>query len=210
MQVLIADDHPLFRDALSAAINRVLPKAKVIHASCLKDAFREVASETIDLVLLDLHMPDSEGFAGLIALRHDFPALPVVVVSASTGDSVVGRALTFGAAGYIPKSTPLDEICVALDAVLAGDIWMPAGISEPLKTDTVSEKLASLTPAQLKVLLGIRAGQLNKQIAYDLQISEATVKAHVTAIFRKLDVINRTQAVLLAEKLDVERPQVMA
>lgn len=207
MKVLIADDHPLFRDALSAAVERVFSPAYVAHAACLADAAAHLQDTPCDLLLLDLHMADSEGFAGLITICHDFPALPVVVISASEGAAVVGQALAFGAAGYIPKSTPLEVICTAIRQVMDGDIWTPED-SSVAPVDGDSDKLAALTPAQLKVLLGMRAGRLNKQIAFDLGITEATVKAHVTAIFRKLGVINRTQAVLIAEKLDVERPAV--
>lgn len=206
MRVLIADDHPLFRDALSAAVQRVFDQSELIHAATLETALACLRTEPVDLLLLDLHMADSAGFAGLVTVRHDWPALPVVIISASEGSDVIQQALAFGAAGYIPKSTSLDTICEALSVVVDGDIWAPAHRQTDGDTDTATEKLASLTPAQLKVLLGMRAGRLNKQIAYDLGITEATVKAHVTAIFRKLGVINRTQAVLFAEKLDVERP----
>ncbi|MEM8799531.1 MAG: response regulator transcription factor [Pseudomonadota bacterium] len=206
---LIADDHPLFRDALAAALKRINSAAEIEEASSLGDA-RQKLTPNLNLLLLDLHMSDSEGFAGLITIRHQAPALPVIVVSASEGDDVVRRAIEFGAAGYIPKSASLDVICKAISAVLEGDIWVPddTDLNGGSGDDEVAQRIATLTPAQLRVLMGLRAGRLNKQIAYDMGITEATVKAHVTAVFRKLEVINRTQAVLAADVLDVDRPQV--
>lgn len=203
--IVIADDHPLFRNALSTAVRRVRPDATLHEASTLGQA-RGLLSADVALLLLDLHMDDSDGLAGLIAIRHDFPAIPVMVVSASEGQGVIGRAIAFGAAGYVPKSSPLEVICQAVDAVMAGDIWTP-----PVPEDVTSGRdgelgrIASLTPAQLRVLIGLREGRLNKQIAFDMGITEATVKAHVTAVFRKLGVSNRTQAVLAADALAVEQ-----
>lgn len=209
--IVIADDHPLFRDALAAAVRRVVPEAAIQTASCLTQA-RDALGADVHLLLLDIHMADSDGLAGLVAIRHDHPALPVVVVSASEGASVQARAIAFGAAGFIPKSTGLDRLCAALEAVLAGEIWAPLpdrAAADPGAPDTEAlARLASLTPAQLRVLIGVRDGRLNKQIAYDMGITEATVKAHLTAIFRKLGVINRAQAVRAAEALEIDRPAV--
>lgn len=211
-QFLIVDDHPLFRTALSAAVQRVVPSISIREATSLYEANRALKSEPVDVLLLDLHMSDSDGFAGLINIRHDYPHIPVIIVSAIEGAEVVQKSISFGAAAYIPKSFGVDQICEALEAVLNGDIWMPDGADaldeKGAQELEKAEKLASLTPAQIKVLLGIRGGRLNKQIAYDHGITEATVKAHVTAIFRKLGVMNRTQAVLYADALEVERPAI--
>ncbi len=209
-QFLIVDDHPLFRSALSAAVRRVLPHISIREATSLAEATTALEREQVDMLLLDLHMSDSDGFAGLINIRHDYPHIPVIIVSALEGSDIAHKSVSFGAAGYIPKSLSVDDICTALQAVMDGDIWLPEGYDGPAAGSEEeiekAEKLASLTPAQVKVLLGIREGRLNKQIASDHGITEATVKAHVTAIFRKLGVINRTQAVLFAESLAVERP----
>ncbi len=207
--VLIADDHPLFRDALKQALAKAAIGGKVLEASSLREAQSLLASEEISLLLLDLHMEDSQGFTGLIAIRQEHPAMPVVVISGSEDPSVIRRAICFGAAGFIPKSSSLGTMTDALQAVVQGDIWAPYDIDLSLADDNEHEekatKLADLTPAQLRVLIYVVKGLLNKQIAHEMNISEATVKAHLTAIFRKLDVISRTQAVLVAKELDVEQ-----
>lgn len=205
--VLLVDDHPLFRTALSTAVRRVRPDARIVEAPTLADAAARLRDDPgISLVLLDLRMPDCEGFTGLLTLRAEHPAVPVVVVSASEDGETVRRALSFGASGFIPKSASLETMSEALETVLTGEVWAPPvctpdndhGTSE---RDGASERIASLTPAQLRILVGLRRGRLNKQIAYEMGVSEATVKAHMTAIFRKLGVLNRTQAVIAAEAL---------
>ncbi|MCP2679578.1 response regulator transcription factor [Maricaulaceae bacterium NA33B04] len=206
-RILLADDHPLFRAALAAAVGRVAPDRTVVETSSLAETATALQAGAAELVCLDLHMEDSSGFVGLAELRRAYPNVPVVVISASTAPGVAARALEFGASGFIPKTAGMDTLCEALQAILDGEIWAPEDDSE--EADEAAEaaaKLAQLTPAQLRVMQGLAAGRLNKQIAYDMGISEATVKAHVTAIFRKLDVINRTQAVLVAQALLVEPP----
>ncbi|WP_374469409.1 response regulator [Phenylobacterium sp.] len=199
--VLLADDHPLFRTALSTAVRRVRSDARILEASTLSGALDRLReTPAVDLVLLDLRMPDCDGFTGLLTLRAEFPAAPVVVVSASEDDETVRRALAFGASGFIPKSASLETMVEALETVLAGDAWAPA-VPDPERDDAAAERIASLTPAQLRILVGLRRGRLNKQIAYEIGVTEATVKAHMTAIFRKLGVLNRTQAVIAAEAL---------
>ena len=209
--IVIADDHPLFRDAMAAAVRRVDPAATLIEAASLSDARAHLDMGAVGLLLLDLHMDDSDGFAGLVGIQHDYPAVPVAVVSASEQPGVIARAISFGAAGFIPKSTGLDTICRALEAIQGGEVWTPPGFDfgeADAESDATAARLATLTPAQVRVLLGLKRGRLNKQIAYDMGITEATVKAHVTAIFRKLGVLNRTQAVLAAEVMDVDRDTV--
>ena len=206
-RIILADDHPLFRAALAAAVSRVAPDRAVIETRSLGETTDALQAGAAELVCLDLHMEDSSGFVGLAELRRAYPNTPVVVISASTAPGVAARALEFGASGFIPKTAGMDTLCEALQAILDGEIWAPEDDSE--EADEAAEaaaKLAQLTPAQLRVMQGLAAGRLNKQIAYDMGISEATVKAHVTAIFRKLDVINRTQAVLVAQALLVEPP----
>lgn len=206
-RIVLADDHPLFRAALAAAVARVAPDRAVVETSSLEETATALAAGAAELVCLDLHMEDSSGFIGLAELRRAYPNTPIVVISASTAPGVAARALEFGASGFIPKTSGMDTLCEALSAVLDGEVWAPE--DEGPEADEAAEaaaKLAQLTPAQLKVMQGLAAGRLNKQIAYDMGISEATVKAHVTAIFRKLEVINRTQAVLVAQALTVEPP----
>jgi DNA-binding NarL/FixJ family response regulator len=208
--IVVADDHPLYRTALRAAVQRVAPETEVVEVSTLADTLTATADRLPRLVCLDLSMPDSRGFSGLLALRHDHPGTPVVVVSGSESRGVARRSVRFGASGFIPKSASLETIAEALNAVFQGDIWLPAsaqhdGNGEAAQDgDDMLDRVTSLTPAQLRVLYGVREGLLNKQIAHDMGITEATVKAHLTAIFRKLGVQNRTQAGLVASYLSTE------
>lgn len=203
MRVIIADDHPLFRTALGHAVSKVWPDAEVVEASSAGAARNALDAGDVEALLLDLHMEDSNGLSVLMDLRQDFPALPIAIVSASEEPRVFAAASQLGAAAFIPKSSGLEEMREALNAVRDGDGWFPDTDAEE---DRDLANIASLTPAQRRILGAIRQGLLNKQIAYELDISEATVKAHITAIFRKLGVNNRTQAVLLATKLDVDQP----
>lgn len=203
-RVLIADDHPLFRAALTTAVRRARPDARLEEAQTLAELMDQLRADPyVSLTLLDLRMPDCEGFAGLLTLRAEFPAVPVAVVSATEDAEAVRKALAFGAAGYVPKSTSLDTMAEALSALLDGEEWAPA-LDAPAPADDIAARIASLTPSQLRILVGLQKGRLNKQIAYDMGVSEATVKAHMTAIFRKLGVLNRTQAVIAAQALSLE------
>ena len=200
-RIIIADDHPLFRTALSHAVGKVWPDAEIVEASSAAQARAEVETGA-EALLLDLHMEDSRGLSALMDFRQDFPALPVAIVSASEDPRVYAAASQLGAAAFIPKSAPLEQMRDALACVRDGDEWFPETDAEP---DEDLAKIATLTPAQRRILAQLNEGLLNKQIAYELNISEATVKAHITAIFRKLGVVNRTQAVLLAAKLVVDQ-----
>lgn len=203
--VVIADDHPLMRTALSQALGT---SARVVEAETLDQAMRAVdrAGDQLDLVLVDLHMPGMGGFAGVVQLVAQSPSLPVVVCSASEGADIVRRARAYGASGFIPKSTPLPQLRQALGEILSGKRWFPeTGPSDADDLD-LNKRLQELTPQQLRVLLFIAQGLLNKQIAYELDISEATVKAHVTAILRKLNCHSRTQAALIIERLSLSDP----
>ena len=202
MRIVIADDHPLFRTALSHAVAKVWDGAEIVEAESAAQA-REELADGAEALLLDLHMEDSSGLSVLMDLRQDYPALPIAIVSASEEPRVYAAARQLGAAAFIPKSAGLDDMRASLSAVRDGDHSFPE--TDEQEDDDLS-RIASLTPAQRRILGSIRQGLLNKQIAYEQSISEATVKAHITAIFRKLGVSNRTQAVLLAAKLDVDQP----
>ena len=209
--IVIADDHPLVRDALRQTIAQDLSGAVFHEAASLPEA--ETVIRTIgapDLVLLDLHMPGMRGFTGLAYLRSQFPQTPVAMISASTDGRIIRQAIDFGASGFIPKSAPMDDIRTAVREILAGNSWLPASADQVPETAVedarFAAQLAALTPQQLRVLGMLSEGKLNKQIAYDLEISEATVKSHVSAVLQKLDVNSRTQAVILAGRLNVEDP----
>jgi DNA-binding NarL/FixJ family response regulator len=205
--ILIADDHPLFRSALRQALTLGLGgMASLAEAESIADLEACLArKEDWDLVLLDLNMPGAYGFSGLVLLRGQYPQVPVVMISAQDEPAVVVRAREFGASGFIPKSSSLEIIQQAVNAVLQGDDWWPAQAFEPIEVSAqakaAGEGLASLTPQQFRVLTMVCEGLLNKQIGFELSVSEATVKAHVTAIFRKLGVRTRTQAALLLQQL---------
>ena len=207
--ILVADDHPLFREALRGAVQRVLPGAALHEADSVEALYSLVdAHPDADLLLMDLNMPGAHGFSALVHLRALHPQLPVVVVSAREEAAVMRRALDHGALGFIPKSVDSDTIGEAIGQVLDGERWAPAEAhaAPAIGRDEreTAERLRELTPQQFRVLQMLGAGRLNKQIAYDLGVSEATIKAHVTAILRKLGVTNRTQAVLMAGRLSVE------
>jgi DNA-binding NarL/FixJ family response regulator len=213
-KLIVADDHPLFRNALIHAIsNTFVTKATIetdsFEATC--EALQEHSDA--DLLLLDLHMPGNCGFLGLIQLRKQYPFLPIVVISASDDLDVIKRVMAFGASAFIPKSAHPAEIGKALSAVMDGELWVPPALRSQVINQQqhqpdldLASKVAELTPQQYKVLFYLTEGWLNKQIAYDLHISEATVKAHITAIFRKLGVTNRTQVVIQAQRLQLEAP----
>lgn len=202
-RIVVADDHPLFRTALVSAIRRASPDAHVAEHDSLAGARAALAEGLTDLLLLDLKLSDCEGFAGLAAVRVEHPAVPVAVVSASEDSATIRRALAMGAAGFIPKSASLETMVRAIGAVLSGEGWAPAAPHRDAEAEAPDARIASLTPAQMKILTGLRQGRLNKQIAHDLGVTEATIKAHLTAVFRKLGVQNRTQAVILAQSLEL-------
>ena len=200
--VLIADDHPLFRQALAMAVARVAPAARVVEAGTLAAAAR-AAGETGDLrlILLDLKMPGAVGYSGIALLHAERPEVPILVVSSADGASAADEARAFGAIGFLRKDSDLTAIEGAVARALGGAAPAPAAAGPE---DAVRREVARLTPTQLRVLLAVLEGKLNKQIAHDLAMSEATVKAHMTAIMRKLDVRNRTQAALVARSLGLD------
>lgn len=197
--ILIADDHPLFRQALAMAAQAVRPDARLIEAANLPAAMKEAAAtDDLMLILLDLKMPGADGFSGVALLHAERPQVPILVVSSADAGQAAREALRFGAVGFVGKDADLSAIEDAVRDALDGK-RMQAPKNDVI--DPVAAKIASLTPTQLKVMIGVMEGRLNKQIAYDLGIGEATVKAHMTAILKKLDVQNRTQAVLVAKAL---------
>jgi len=208
-KVLVADDHPLFREALRVALGDACEGEDntVLEAQDL-DGIKSVVAdnEDLDLILLDLKMPGVTGFSGLVDLRQSHPELPVVVVSATEEPKTIREAVTFGAAGFIPKSLGRHEIAKAIQAVLDGEIFLPESVREEEVDDDerqrleIAKRMSTLTPQQMRVLTLIAEGKPNKIIAYELDVAETTVKAHITAILRKLKVHSRTQAVLAAQQ----------
>jgi DNA-binding NarL/FixJ family response regulator len=204
--LIIADDHPLFRDALRQAVASVVTSAKIDQAGTFDEltALLEQDSD-VDMVLLDLSMPGISGFSGLIYLRAQYPAIPVVIVSASDDGSTIRRSLDFGASGFIPKRFGVETLRDAIVKVMDGDVWVPPDTDLSSATDPdmtrLRDRLVTLTPQQVRVLMMLSEGLLNKQIAYELGVSEATIKAHVSAILQKLGVESRTQAVIAAAKI---------
>lgn len=214
-QLLIADDHPLFRDALMMALRQdALAQSEIDLASTLHETLARLeAQPNLDLLLLDLRMPGSDGFFGLIQIRKEHPDVPVVVISGSDDANIVARTRALGALGFIAKSAATEQIRDAVMRVLNGEEVWPEHLEPPedeADLIDIANRVGDLTDQQLRVLQHLQQGRLNKQIAYDLTISEATVKAHVTAIFRKLGVMNRTQAVILVNRLAMEADPAMA
>lgn len=207
-RIVIADDHPLFRGALCQALSDVNGDVTFSEAGSFDEAVEAInaGDDVADLVLLDLKMPGVQGFSGLMYMRAQYPGVPVVIVSANEDAVLIRRALDFGASGYIPKSAPVEDMRRAVEVVLNGDVWVPPELDTLEDEDSESQKialrLATLTPQQVRVLMMLGQGLLNKQIAYELTVSEATVKAHVSAILQKLDVESRTQAVIAVSRIE--------
>ena len=206
-RLVIADDHPLFRGALREAVNGLLQQADIAEAG----TFDEVAEllergGEVDLILLDLAMPGARGFSGLMFLRAQYPSVPVIVVSANDVPAAIRRCMEFGASGFIPKTASVEAMRTAVSRVLGGGVWSPPDVDlttgSDAETAAMMARMATLTPQQVRVLMMLSEGLLNKQIAFQLGVSEATVKAHVSAILQKLGVESRTQAVIAAAKIE--------
>jgi DNA-binding NarL/FixJ family response regulator len=207
-RIVIADDHPLFRGALREAVSGLFKQVEIGEAG----SFEEVAGlldrgGDVDLILLDLSMPGVRGFSGLMYLRAQYPSVPIVVVSANDDPAVIRRCMDLGTSGFIPKTLGIEEMRAAIKRVLEGGVWTPPDVDlsagSDAETANLMARLASLTPQQVRVLMMLSEGLLNKQIAYELSVSEATVKAHVSAILQKLGVESRTQAVITAAKIEL-------
>ena len=204
-RIIIVDDHPLFRAALRQTLAGGDATVTVEEAGDLTSLSAALETDRdCDLVLLDLNMPGVRGFSGLLLLRAQYPDIPVMIISAVEDGTVVRRAFELGAAGYLHKSVGPTEIRRAIETVLSGEVYVPEGMEFPAEDSqsALMRRLATLTPQQVRVLMMLSDGLMNKQIAYELTISEATVKAHVSAILQKLDVDSRTQAVILAKSLE--------
>ena len=207
-RLVIADDHPLFRGALREAVSGLLEDVDIAEAGSFEDLAKVLErGGEVDLILLDLAMPGVRGFSGLMYLRAQYPSVPVVVVSANDDPAVIRRCMDFGASGFIPKTLGIEAIRTGIARVLEGGVWTPPdidlGAGSDAETADLMARLASLTPQQVRVLMMLSEGLLNKQIAYELSVSEATVKAHVSAILQKLGVESRTQAVIAAAKIEL-------
>ena len=214
--LLIADDHPLFRGALREAVAGLFGAAKIGEAGTFEEITAQLEQDgDVDLILLDLRMPGVRGFSGLMYLRAQYPGLPIVVVSANDDPTVIRRCMEFGAAGFIPKTLGTEAMRAAVARVLQGEVWTPPDVDLTRQSDAETAaliaRLSTLTPQQVRVLMMLSGGLLNKQIAYELGVSEATVKAHVSAILQKLGVESRTQAVIAAGKIEAGQwPQALA
>jgi DNA-binding NarL/FixJ family response regulator len=206
-RLVIADDHPLFRGALREAVAGLFDSGDIAEAGSFDDIVSLLdRGHEMDLILLDLAMPGVRGFSGLLYLRAQYPSVPVVVVSANDDPVVIRRCMDFGASGFIPKKLGIEMMRTAISSVLAGGVWTPPDLDlnggSDAETGALLTRLATLTPQQVRVLMMLSEGLLNKQIAYELSVSEATIKAHVSAILQKLRVENRTQAVIAAAKIE--------
>jgi DNA-binding NarL/FixJ family response regulator len=213
-RLVIADDHPLFRGALREAVFGAFGRAEIAEAGSFDEVAKLLDKDgEVDLIMLDLRMPGVRGFSGLMYLRAQYPSVPVVIISANDDPAVIRRCMDFGASGFIPKTLGIEEMRNAIVRVLKGGVWTPPDVDleagSDAETAALMARLATLTPQQVRVLMMLSEGLLNKQIAYELSVSEATVKAHVSAILQKLGVESRTQAVIAAAKIELGQwPQV--
>ena len=213
--ILIADDHPLFRAALLQVIGQMYPGALLSEAANVAELQQRVDEHReIKLLLLDLHMPGALGYSALSWFTGHYPDTPVIMISANSHPETVRRAIDHGAAGFLSKSVDMTEIAICIERVMAGERGLHPGLNATatgatLQSLDVADALASLTPQQFRVVSMLAEGLLNKQIAYELNVKEATIKAHMTEIFRKLGVHSRTQAVLALGSLAVDPPQAL-
>jgi len=206
-RIVIVDDHPLLRGALNQALSASLDSSEIIEAGSLDELTEKLAGGLeVDLILLDLTMPGVQGISGVVFLRGQHPEIPVVIVSANDDPVTIRRCMECGASGFVPKSQPVEQIRMAVRSVLDGNIWSPPDVdlsnAGDEETSDLIARLSSLTPQQVRVLMMLGEGLLNKQIAYKLGVSEATIKAHVSAILQKLGVDSRTQAVIAVNRID--------
>lgn len=204
--LLVADDHPLFRTALVQILHERFPSLHTLEVASATTLVQALSDHPeVELVLLDLAMPGARGFSSLLHVRVEYPQVPVVVISSNDHPRVIRRAQQFGAAGFIPKSAPAEDISAAIEQVLGGGSWFAPMAPERSEADAaLAARLARLTPQQFRVLLCLADGLLNKQIAHELNLAENTVKVHVTAILKKLECYSRTQAAVLVKSLEPE------
>lgn len=208
MKIILADDHPLFRQALTLILKANFSDAEVFEAQTIPELEQYLAQKkSADLLLLDLDIPGAQGFNSLISIRRSYPDLGVVIISGFEDKETIHKAMNHGAAGFIPKSTPVPGMLLAIKEVLDGKLWTPDGEFNPRaeQGNTADDKIASLTPKQYNILLMFADGLLNKQIAYELGLSESTIKSHASTIFLKLGVRNRTQAVIVLNEVQLNQ-----
>jgi DNA-binding NarL/FixJ family response regulator len=205
--IIVAEDHPMFRAALVLTLRRLMPDARFIEVASHDELETALArSDDVGLVLLDLRMPGAHGLSSLVFVRAEYPSVSVAIISGGAYPEIIARARRLGAAAFIPKSAPIETIAQALSCVIRGEHWFPQHETAPTgRSAPRSDQLTTLTARQFRVLKYLAEGMLNKQIADILDISEGTVRAHVTAILRKLSVSTRTQAAILVTELDLER-----
>jgi DNA-binding NarL/FixJ family response regulator len=210
MRFLIVEDHPLFREALEGALQMAAPEANILQATSIDGAL-ELLSSTVDLdlILLDLSMPGTTGLSGIIRIRKAYPRIPVIIVSGHQDPQIISGALSLGVSGYILKSASKQELAEGIGEVLRGSVCLPAAYRAQVRPQRAAspaqdllKRLHELTPQQLRVLEMLKRGLQNKQIAYELKISETTVKVHVSDILRKLNVMSRTKAIVEMSKID--------
>lgn len=206
--IIIADDHPLFRTALKGILTAHMPHADFHEAEDLLSLQNCVEEhKEADLILLDLHMPGAEGFSSIIFLNAHYANIPIIIVSAHEESDIMRRGIDHGASGFLPKSSSPEDITQAIETVLKGGVWLPQHVSDDHgiadEELNAADAIASLTPKQFRVASMVSQGLLNKQIAYELDVTEATVKAHMTEIFRKLGVHSRTQVVMIFSQLAI-------
>lgn len=208
MKIILADDHPLFRQALTLILKENFCNAEVLEAENIPELEQYLAQgQGADLLLLDLDIPGAQGFNNLISIRRSYPDLGVVIISGFEDKETIYKAMSHGAAGFIPKSTPVPDMLLAIKEVLTGKLWTPEGEfnAKAQHSNTADDKIASLTPKQHNILLMFADGLLNKQIAYELGLSESTIKSHASTIFLKLGVRNRTQAVIVLNEVQLNQ-----
>lgn len=207
MKIILADDHPLFRQALTITLKSHFNDAEIFDAQTIPELEQHLQNKIdADLLLLDLDIPGAQGFNSLITIRRSYPELGIVIISGFEDKETISKAMSFGAAGFIPKSTPVPDMVIAIKEVLNGKLWTPDGdFSGNIQVTIADEKISTLTPKQHKILLMFADGLLNKQIAYELGLSESTIKSHASTIFLKLGVKNRTQAVILLNELQLSQ-----
>jgi len=208
-RVVVADDHPMVRSAVTEALKQVLGSSlQVTEAGSLAATKNSLETDEIDLLLLDLDMPGMNGTAGLSVLRTEFPAVPILVISAIDDPTTIHRVIELGASGFQPKSAPVATIKLAITAVLDGKLWLPVDMqAQPTNMAAdLATRVAQLTSGQRRVLDLLSQGKLNKEIAFELRVTEAAIKARLSQIFRKLGVRNRTQAVILARHFLTRKP----
>ncbi len=204
-QIIVADDHPLFRSAISHLLSRLIKNTQISEVDSFSSLLSILTvSDTLpSLVLLDLKLPDTQGLDGLLELKKQYPALPIVVVSAYDDIQVIKNTQQYGASGFISKSQEMEYMAEAISSILEGNLWFPESIISETEENQSTIAFDELTPAQLKVFYLLKEGKPSKLMADMIGVTEATIKAHLTVIFRKLGVTNRTQAVVLAKRLDV-------